>query len=155
MNCFSLLYSSCPFPSPIFSGQEEIKLKELSPQFLPLPKNVSQIMPGTNYDYYSSTMRFTISSPLVGTCQVLLIYFIYFTVEIVLYKPKKITSMKFIKFYLTPLLTEWALVVWAQNSWSLWVSQMLVCRFKIIWFCLPHPTTNKCAHARNWMLLHK
>ncbi|KAM3363581.1 protease 2 [Capsicum galapagoense] len=56
----------CSISLPLPSVKEEIKLKELSPQFLPLPKNVSQIMPGTNYDYYSSTMRFTISSPLMS-----------------------------------------------------------------------------------------
>nr|XP_009631053.1 dipeptidyl aminopeptidase BI [Nicotiana tomentosiformis] len=55
----------CSISLPLSSVKEEIKLKELSPQFLPLPKNVSQIMPGPNYDYYSSTMRFTISSPLM------------------------------------------------------------------------------------------
>ncbi|CAL5442521.1 unnamed protein product [Camellia sinensis] len=31
---------------------------------MPLPKYVSQISPGPNYNYYSSTMRFTISSPV-------------------------------------------------------------------------------------------
>ncbi|CAL5337577.1 protein ABCI12, chloroplastic-like [Camellia sinensis] len=41
-----------------------VHLKELNPHFLPLPKYVSQISPGPNYDYYSSTMRFTISSPV-------------------------------------------------------------------------------------------
>ncbi|GMP89905.1 hypothetical protein CsSME_00041275 [Camellia sinensis var. sinensis] len=33
-------------------------------QGVTLPKYVSQISPGPNYDYYSSTMRFTISSPI-------------------------------------------------------------------------------------------
>lgn len=52
------------------SYQGVVHLKELHPHFLPLPKYVSQIAPGPNYDYYSSTMRFTISSPVV--CQALL-----------------------------------------------------------------------------------
>ncbi|CAN4079603.1 unnamed protein product [Withania somnifera] len=56
----------CSISLPLPSVKEEIKLKELSPQFFPLAMNVSQIMPGTNYVYYSSTMRFTISSPSVG-----------------------------------------------------------------------------------------
>lgn len=50
--------------------QGPINLKELELQFLPLPKHVSQISSGPNYDFYSSTMRFTISSPVV--CEFLL-----------------------------------------------------------------------------------
>ncbi|KAL8231372.1 hypothetical protein R6Q57_001150 [Mikania cordata] len=42
-----------------------VHLRELYPSFLPLPESVSQISPGTNYDFYSSIMRFTISSPVM------------------------------------------------------------------------------------------
>ncbi|KAK3002800.1 hypothetical protein RJ639_019366 [Escallonia herrerae] len=40
-------------------------LKDLNPYFLPLPSSVTRIFPGPNYDYYSSIMRFTISSPVM------------------------------------------------------------------------------------------
>ncbi|KAJ4843267.1 hypothetical protein Tsubulata_009870 [Turnera subulata] len=55
----------CAIPRPLPAGKEAVKLKELNPQFLPLPEHVSQISPGPNYDYYSPTMRFTISSPVM------------------------------------------------------------------------------------------
>ncbi|XP_065876465.1 uncharacterized protein [Euphorbia lathyris] len=55
----------CSVPLPLPAGKKGINLEELNPRFLPLPKYVSQISPGTNYDYYSSTMRFTISSPVM------------------------------------------------------------------------------------------
>ncbi|XP_022965581.1 uncharacterized protein LOC111465437 [Cucurbita maxima] len=51
-------------PLPV-GGKGSINLKELEPHFLPLPKHVSQISSGPNYDFYSSTMRFTISSPVM------------------------------------------------------------------------------------------
>ncbi|KAJ0963395.1 hypothetical protein J5N97_028517 [Dioscorea zingiberensis] len=42
-----------------------VHLAALHPCFLPLPSHVCQISPGPNYDYYSSTVRFTISSPVM------------------------------------------------------------------------------------------
>lgn len=48
-----------------FTWQGLTHLAALHPCFLPLPSHVCQISPGPNYDYYSSTMRFTISSPVV------------------------------------------------------------------------------------------
>lgn len=54
---------SVTLPLPV--GKGAVRPKELNPNFLPLPKHVSQISPGPNYDYYSSTMRFTISSPVM------------------------------------------------------------------------------------------
>ncbi|POO02693.1 Peptidase S9A, prolyl oligopeptidase [Trema orientale] len=55
----------CSVPLPLPAGKGPVSLKELHPNYLPLPKYVSQISPGPNYDYYSSTMRFTISSPVM------------------------------------------------------------------------------------------
>uniref|UniRef100_A0ACD5YEL8 Uncharacterized protein n=1 Tax=Avena sativa TaxID=4498 RepID=A0ACD5YEL8_AVESA len=40
-------------------------LSDFHPFELPLPNHVCQILSGPNYDYQSSTMRFTISSPVV------------------------------------------------------------------------------------------
>ncbi|KAG6398483.1 hypothetical protein SASPL_139945 [Salvia splendens] len=42
-------------------------LKDFNLQSLPLPDHVAQILPGSNYDFYSSTMRFTVSSPVVSS----------------------------------------------------------------------------------------
>ncbi|XP_019191930.1 PREDICTED: uncharacterized protein LOC109186418 isoform X1 [Ipomoea nil] len=55
----------CSVPLPLPSGKVGIQLEELNPQFLPLPDNVCQILPGPNYDFYSPTMRFTILSPVM------------------------------------------------------------------------------------------
>ncbi|PRQ54936.1 putative oligopeptidase B transcription factor WD40-like family [Rosa chinensis] len=55
----------CSVALPLPAGKGPVHLKELHPQFLPLPKYVSQISPGPNYDYHSSKMRFTISSPVM------------------------------------------------------------------------------------------
>lgn len=55
----------CSVPLPMPARKDAVRLKELNPTFLPLPNHVSQIWPGPNYDYYSSTMRFTISSPVM------------------------------------------------------------------------------------------
>ncbi|XP_044469239.1 dipeptidyl aminopeptidase BI isoform X2 [Mangifera indica] len=55
----------CSVALPLPVGQGTVHLKELHPHFLPLPKYVSQIAPGPNYDYYSLTMRFTLSSPVM------------------------------------------------------------------------------------------
>nr|GLL20565.1 uncharacterized protein LOC109186418 isoform X2 [Ipomoea trifida] len=55
----------CSVPLPLPSGKVGIRLEEVNPQFLPLPDNVCQILPGPNYDFYSSTMRFTILSPVM------------------------------------------------------------------------------------------
>ncbi|MQL87036.1 hypothetical protein Taro_019571 [Colocasia esculenta] len=46
------------------SWEAAVRLTTLNPIFLPLPKHVCQISPGTNYDFYTSTMRFIISSPV-------------------------------------------------------------------------------------------
>lgn len=55
----------CSLALPLPNGKGAVYLKELKPNFLPLPQHVSQISPGPNYDYHSSTMRFTISSPVM------------------------------------------------------------------------------------------
>ncbi|XP_059457408.1 uncharacterized protein LOC132187199 isoform X3 [Corylus avellana] len=55
----------CSVTLPLPAGKEAVQLKDLNPYFLPLPKYVSQISSGPNYDYYSSSMRFTISSPVM------------------------------------------------------------------------------------------
>ncbi|KAK3412230.1 hypothetical protein EUGRSUZ_I01019 [Eucalyptus grandis] len=56
-------YRICSVALPL--GKGRIHLKQANPCFLPLPNFVSQISPGPNYDYYSTTMRFTISSPVM------------------------------------------------------------------------------------------
>ncbi|RVW57620.1 Protease 2 [Vitis vinifera] len=55
----------CSVALPLPRGKGAVYLKELNPYFLPLPKYVSQISPGPNYDYYSSIIRFTVSSPVM------------------------------------------------------------------------------------------
>ncbi|TXG59526.1 hypothetical protein EZV62_014099 [Acer yangbiense] len=55
----------CSVALPLSVSKGPVHLKELHPYFLPLPKHVSQISPGPNYDYYSSTMRFSLSSPVM------------------------------------------------------------------------------------------
>ncbi|XP_065633941.1 uncharacterized protein LOC112038081 [Quercus suber] len=55
----------CSVTLPLPVGKGAVHPKELNPYFLPLPRHVSQISPGPNYDFYSSTMRFTISSPVM------------------------------------------------------------------------------------------
>ncbi|CAN0910339.1 Dipeptidyl aminopeptidase BI [Linum grandiflorum] len=56
----------CSLPLPLADRKSgPAYLKELNPTYLPLPTYVSQISPGTNYDFYSSTMRFTVSSPVM------------------------------------------------------------------------------------------
>ncbi|KAK3223123.1 hypothetical protein Dsin_010148 [Dipteronia sinensis] len=55
----------CSVALPLSVSKGPVHLKELHPYFFPLPKHVSQISPGPNYDYYSSTMRFTLSSPVM------------------------------------------------------------------------------------------
>ncbi|TQD95877.1 hypothetical protein C1H46_018515 [Malus baccata] len=58
-------FKLCSVTVPLPAGKDPVHLKELHPQFLPLPKYVMQISPGPNYDYHSPVMRFTISSPLL------------------------------------------------------------------------------------------
>ncbi|CAN6698480.1 unnamed protein product [Malus baccata var. baccata] len=58
-------FKLCSVTEPLPAGKGPVHLKELHPQFLPLPKYVMQISPGPNYDYHSPVMRFTISSPLI------------------------------------------------------------------------------------------
>ncbi|RVX23363.1 Protease 2 [Vitis vinifera] len=58
--CSPVVVSSSPR-----NWEGAVYLKELNPHFLPLPKYVSQISPGPNYDYYSSIIRFTVSSPVM------------------------------------------------------------------------------------------
>ncbi|OWM83504.1 hypothetical protein CDL15_Pgr012985 [Punica granatum] len=55
----------CSVALPLPVGKGELNLKELNPQFLPLPQSGTQISPGPNYDFCSTTMRFTISSPVM------------------------------------------------------------------------------------------
>ncbi|KAM0032180.1 putative oligopeptidase B [Helianthus debilis subsp. tardiflorus] len=55
----------CSVALPMTSSKGAAYLRELYPNFLPLPESVSQISPGTNYDFYSPIMRFTISSPVM------------------------------------------------------------------------------------------
>nr|XP_028953994.1 uncharacterized protein LOC114822953 [Malus domestica] len=67
-------FKLCSVTVPLPAGKGPVHLKELHPQFLPLPKYVMQISPGPNYDYHSPVMRFTISSPVntnfVGTTSI-------------------------------------------------------------------------------------
>ncbi|KAK9129655.1 hypothetical protein Sjap_010142 [Stephania japonica] len=58
-------YNICSVSLPLPNATDAVRLNDLNPKFLPLPKYVSQISPGPNYDYYSSTVRFTISSPVM------------------------------------------------------------------------------------------
>ncbi|GAB4848923.1 hypothetical protein Ancab_003735 [Ancistrocladus abbreviatus] len=58
-------FKLCSIVLPLPNQQEPVHLDELNHCFLPLPKYVSEISPGPNYDYFSSTMRFTISSPVM------------------------------------------------------------------------------------------
>uniref|UniRef100_A0A0E0ESW1 Prolyl endopeptidase n=1 Tax=Oryza meridionalis TaxID=40149 RepID=A0A0E0ESW1_9ORYZ len=51
-----------PFPEHI---RVPARLSDFHPFDLSLPNHVCQILPGPNYDYRSSTMRFTISSPVM------------------------------------------------------------------------------------------
>lgn len=55
----------CAIPLPLPSHKEAVRLKEHCPRFLPLPNHVCEISPGPNYDYHSSTVRFTISTPVM------------------------------------------------------------------------------------------
>ncbi|GLT75252.1 hypothetical protein SLA2020_469880 [Shorea laevis] len=58
-------FGICSVALPLPVGRGAVCLRELHHHFLPLPKYVCKIAPGTNYDFYSSTMRFTISSPVM------------------------------------------------------------------------------------------
>lgn len=58
-------FGICSITLPLLVGRGAVRLRELNHCFLPLPKDVCKISPGTNYDFYSSTMRFTISSPVM------------------------------------------------------------------------------------------
>lgn len=58
-------YKLCSVDLPLPCGKGAVQLKELNPRYLSLPNHVCQISPGPNYDYSSSTMRFTISSPVM------------------------------------------------------------------------------------------
>lgn len=55
---------SVALPLPVY-GKGAMRLNSLHPCYLPLPNHVCQISSGPNYDYYSSTMRFIISSPVM------------------------------------------------------------------------------------------
>ncbi|CAL0313474.1 unnamed protein product [Lupinus luteus] len=55
----------CSVGLPLSSAKGAVKVRNLDTQFLPLPKHVCQISPGPNYDFYSSVMRFIISSPVM------------------------------------------------------------------------------------------
>ncbi|WRX08111.1 Peptidase S9A [Theobroma cacao] len=58
-------FGICSVALPLLGRKQAVYLRELNPHFLPLPKNVCKISPGPNYDFYSTTMRFTISSPVI------------------------------------------------------------------------------------------
>ncbi|KAL5705027.1 hypothetical protein ACHQM5_023378 [Ranunculus cassubicifolius] len=62
-------FNICSVPLPL-PNKGPIPLKQLNPTYLPLPTHVSQIASGPNYDYYSSVMRFTISSPVMPDAMV-------------------------------------------------------------------------------------
>ncbi|KAH1151435.1 Dipeptidyl aminopeptidase BI [Glycine max] len=55
----------CSVGLPLPFGKGAVKLRKLDLQYLSIPKHVCQIMPGPNYDFYSSVMRFIISSPVM------------------------------------------------------------------------------------------
>ncbi|KAK9678590.1 hypothetical protein RND81_11G221800 [Saponaria officinalis] len=55
----------CAVPLPFPGNKAAVRLADLCPNFLALPDHVCEILPGTNYDFQSSTMRFTISSPVM------------------------------------------------------------------------------------------
>ncbi|XP_047958257.1 protease 2 isoform X1 [Salvia hispanica] len=50
---------------PLDSNKVGALLKDFNLQSLPLPDHVAQILPGSNYDFYSSTMRVTVTSPVM------------------------------------------------------------------------------------------
>ncbi|KAF9608832.1 hypothetical protein IFM89_011870 [Coptis chinensis] len=58
-------YNICSVPLPLPKEKGAVNLKQLDRTFLPLPTYVSQIVSGPNYDYYSSIMRFILSSPVM------------------------------------------------------------------------------------------
>lgn len=58
-------YKLCSISLPLNNDKRGVPVQDLHPQSLPLPDHVSQIFPGPNYDFYSSTMRFTITSPVM------------------------------------------------------------------------------------------
>ncbi|CAM8882421.1 unnamed protein product [Rhodiola kirilowii] len=55
----------CAVKLPLPDGKVPFYLKDLHHSFLSLPDYVSHIYPGPNYDYYSGTMRFTVSMPVM------------------------------------------------------------------------------------------
>ncbi|CAF2037668.1 hypothetical protein BRARA_I00871 [Brassica rapa] len=55
-------FKICVVDLPLKTERLPVRLRDTQPRYLPLPKHVSQISPGTNYDFDSPTMRFTISS---------------------------------------------------------------------------------------------
>ncbi|MED6220703.1 hypothetical protein PIB30_047388 [Stylosanthes scabra] len=55
----------CSVKLPLSTGKGAVKLKKLDLRYLSVPKHVCQISPGPNYDFYSSVMRFIISSPVM------------------------------------------------------------------------------------------
>ncbi|KAJ3670119.1 hypothetical protein LUZ60_010443 [Juncus effusus] len=61
-NKFRLCSINIPLPSDLTLP---VRLSALHPSDLPLPQHVCEISSGPNYDYYTSTMRFTISSPVM------------------------------------------------------------------------------------------
>ncbi|EPS68394.1 hypothetical protein M569_06374 [Genlisea aurea] len=58
-------YGLCSIDLPLKNQKVGCHLRELNPRNLPLPDHVSRIFPGPNYDFYSPTMRFTVSSPIM------------------------------------------------------------------------------------------
>ncbi|KAG0464927.1 hypothetical protein HPP92_019091 [Vanilla planifolia] len=59
-------YRLCSISLPLPIDKEgPVHLEALHPCFLPLPEHVCQIQSGPNYDYYSTVMRFIVSSPVM------------------------------------------------------------------------------------------
>ncbi|XP_027346884.1 uncharacterized protein LOC113858419 isoform X3 [Abrus precatorius] len=58
-------FQLCSVGLPLPFGKGAVKLRKLYLQFLSLPQHVCQISPGPNYDFFSSVMRFIISSPVM------------------------------------------------------------------------------------------
>ncbi|KAJ1701667.1 hypothetical protein LUZ63_001446 [Rhynchospora breviuscula] len=61
-NKFRLCSVKLPLPSNV---KGPVRLSDLCPNYMPLPDHVCQITSGPNYDFSSSIMCFTISSPVM------------------------------------------------------------------------------------------
>ncbi|XP_061352527.1 uncharacterized protein LOC133297406 [Gastrolobium bilobum] len=63
-------FKLCSVRLPLPFGKGAVKLRKLELQYLSLPQHVCQISPGPNYDFFSSVMRFIISSPVMPDAMV-------------------------------------------------------------------------------------